>query len=124
MSNNIDDMSAINALAALAQETRLAVFRTLVAAHPDGIRAGEIAARFGVPHNTMSSHLAVLARAGLVRSQRSGRSIRYRADLDGFRQLVGFLTQDCCQGRPEICGPVLAPLVAACATTQCRLDLS
>ncbi|QEX17952.1 hypothetical protein FRZ44_32560 [Hypericibacter terrae] len=91
------------------------VFRTLVRAHPQGIPAGEIAAACGVPHNTMSSHLAILTRAGLARSERQGRIVLYRADLDGFRGLVGFLTRDCCGGRPEICAPLLEPLIDSCA---------
>ena len=123
MSRNVDGSgAALEALAALAQETRLSVFRHLVAVHPDGVAAGAIAERFGAPHNTMSSHLAILARAGLVASQRRGRSVLYRADLDGFRALVTFLTQDCCRGRPEICAPVLESLADACACAPETLD--
>jgi DNA-binding transcriptional ArsR family regulator len=62
----------------------------------------------------MSSHLAILARAGLAKSERQGRTIFYRADLDGFRDLIGFLTRDCCGGRPEICAPILEPLLDSC----------
>jgi ArsR family transcriptional regulator, arsenate/arsenite/antimonite-responsive transcriptional repressor len=118
MSRTVDESSrALEALAALAQETRLSVFRHLVAVHPDGVPAGAIAERFGVPHNTLSSHLAILTRARLVASERRSRSILYRADLDGFRTLVTFLAQDCCRGRPEICAPVLESLAQgrACA---------
>jgi arsenate reductase len=119
MSENIDESSTVVALSALAQGTRLRVFRALVAAHPEGIPAGEIAARCGVPHNTMSSHLAILARAGLAQADRQGRTVYYRADLDGFRDLVGFLTRDCCDGRPEICAPVLDSIAAApCCPTE------
>ncbi|RJF90149.1 transcriptional regulator [Oleomonas cavernae] len=111
----MDELGAIDALGALAQRTRLKVFRALLAAHPQGIPAGEIATTCGVPHNTMSSHLAILSRAGLAQADRQGRTIFYRADLEGFHRLVGFLTNDCCQGRPELCAPVPEPL----ATTTC-----
>ncbi len=69
-----------------------------------------------VSHNTMSSHLAVLSRAGLVRPERRGRSIVYRADLDRFRATATFLLKDCCAGRPEICGPLLPDLSSQPAT--------
>ncbi|MDX3807353.1 MAG: metalloregulator ArsR/SmtB family transcription factor [Bosea sp. (in: a-proteobacteria)] len=110
----MENEPAILTLAALAQTTRLDVFRLLVAAEPDGLPAGEIARRLTVPHNTMSSHLAILGRAGLVRSERFSRSIVYRADLDALRCLVGFLLKDCCGGRPEICAPLIAELSPCC----------
>jgi DNA-binding transcriptional ArsR family regulator len=110
----MENEPAILALAALAQTTRLDVFRLLVAAEPDGLPAGEVARRLGVPHNTMSSHLAILGRAGLARSERFSRSIVYRADLDALRCLVGFLLKDCCGGRPEICAPLIAELSPCC----------
>lgn len=110
----MDEKAAIKALAALAQPTRLGVFRHLVGRYPGAIAAGDIARRFDVPHNTMSSHLAVLTRAGLARAERDGRTIRYHADLDGFRAVVGFLTNECCSGRPEICAPLLADLADPC----------
>lgn len=111
----MDDSTAIDSLAALAQPTRLDVFRFLVGRYPAGVAAGDIARRFDIPHNTLSSHLSLLARAGLAQAERDGRTIRYAADLDGFRALVGFLTRDCCGGRPEICAPVLA---APCCEPQ------
>jgi DNA-binding transcriptional ArsR family regulator len=104
----MDSKSAIDALAALAQPTRLDTFRLLVTQEPVGVAAGELARRIGVPQNTMSAHLAVLARAGLVRGERHSRSIIYRADLAGFRDLTTFLLQDCCGGHPEVCAPVAA----------------
>jgi DNA-binding transcriptional ArsR family regulator len=106
----MDESSAIAALAALAQTTRLAVFRRLVTVYPEGLAAGEVARACGVPHNTMSSHLAALVRAGLVSVRRHGRIMHCRADLEGFRSLVGFLTRDCCNGRAEICAPLVAEL--------------
>ncbi|MFD1950089.1 ArsR/SmtB family transcription factor [Sphingomonas arantia] len=106
--------TAIAALGALAQGTRLDVFRLLVRHEPDGMAAGEIARSLGVPQNTMSAHLAILARAGVVRSERRGRSIVYRADLDGLRALTLFLVRDCCAGAPELCAPLLAELSPCC----------
>ncbi len=94
---------ALAALAALGQPTRLAIFRLLTRAEPDGAPAGEIAEAVGAPHNTLSSHIGILARAGLVRGTRSGRSIVYRADIEGMRRLIGFLVNDCCDGHPELC---------------------
>ncbi len=106
--------SAIAAFSALAQGTRLDVFRMLVRHEPDGIAAGEIARRLGVPQNTMSAHLGILARAGIVRSERHSRSIIYRADLDVLRALTMFLVKDCCAGSPELCAPLLAELSPCC----------
>jgi DNA-binding transcriptional ArsR family regulator len=102
------------AFAALAQPTRLKAFRKLVAAHPHGLPAGEIAQFCKVPHNTMSTHLAALMRGGLIAVVRQGRSMNYRADLDGFRALIDFLLHDCCGGRPEICAPVVNDFAASC----------
>lgn len=99
--------SALTALTALSQETRLDVFRMLVRAGPDGLAAGEIANALGVVQNTMSSHLGTLVHAGLIRRQRQGRVIRYRADHDGMRELMRFLLEDCCRGNPSICAPLL-----------------
>jgi DNA-binding transcriptional ArsR family regulator len=109
----MDKKLSLEALSALSQGTRLDVFRLLVKAGPGGLCAGEIAARLAVRQNTMSTNLGVLARAGLVRSQREGRSIRYAADLDGMRGLLAFLMEDCCGGRPESCEPLLKKLVCA-----------
>ena len=105
---------AISALSALSQESRLTVFRLLVRAGPDGLPAGEIARQISVPANTMSSHLAILSRAGLVTSRREGRSIIYAVDLDGTRQLISFLVEDCCRGRPDICKPLIDSALADC----------
>ena len=110
MSRRMDDTIAIESLAAMAQPTRLKVFRRLLNAYPDQIAAGEIARGCKVPHNTMSAHLAVLTRSGLVVARRAGRMMYYVADLDGFQSLVGFLMRDCCNGRAEICAPLLADL--------------
>src|SRR6478609_7718191 len=99
--------STILALAALAQSTRLDVFRLLVKHEPEGLAAGEIAKTLAVPQNTMSAHLAVLSRAGLVTARRISRSIVYRADLVRFQAVMLFMLNDCCDGRPEICAPLI-----------------
>ncbi|WP_230530235.1 ArsR/SmtB family transcription factor [Microvirga roseola] len=108
----------ILALAALAQSTRLEVFRLLVGREPEGMPAGEIARELAVPANTMSAHLSVLARAGLIRSERRSRSIIYRADLDRFRAVATFLLKDCCGGRPEVCAPLIADLTPCCSPKE------
>jgi DNA-binding transcriptional ArsR family regulator len=94
---------AIDALSALAQETRLAIFRLLVREGPGGLPAGTIGERLEIPAPTLSFHLAQLSRAGLVTPTRDGRSIVYAADYRGMNALLTYLTEDCCQGRPEIC---------------------
>jgi len=109
----MDKKRALDALSALSQGTRLDVFRLLVRAGPVGLCAGEIAERLDVRQNTMSTNLGLLDRAGLVRSRREGRSIRYVADLDGMRGLLAYLMEDCCGGRPETCEPLLKELVCA-----------
>ncbi len=108
--------SAIDALAALAQETRLVVFRLLVRQGPDGLAAGAIAEELGIPAPTLSFHLGQLSAAGLVVSRRAGRSIIYGANYAGMRELLDFLIQDCCQGRPELCLPSVEPRRAGDAT--------
>jgi DNA-binding transcriptional ArsR family regulator len=104
----VEQGDAIGALSALAQDTRLSVFRQLVRAGPDGMNAGDIAAGVGANASTLSHHLGLLERAGLVRSRRAGRMVVYAADYEGTRKLLAFLMEDCCQGRPEICGSGLA----------------
>jgi ArsR family transcriptional regulator len=113
-SRYMESEAAILALAALAQATRLDVFRLLVKHEPDGLAAGDIAKALAVPQNTMSSHLAILSRAGLVTAQRFGRSIVYRAELARFQEVVLFMLRDCCDGRPEICAPVIESLTPCC----------
>lgn len=108
----------LSAFAALSQPTRLATFRLLVSREPDGVPAGEIARLVDVPQNTMSAHLAVLARAGLVRGDRHSRSIIYHAEIDAIRALVLFLLQDCCNGRADLCAPVIEALRPCCSSFQ------
>ena len=110
----MESEQAILALAALAQPTRLDVFRLLVKHEPEGLAAGDVAKALAVPQNTMSSHLGVLSRAGLVTAERFSRSIVYRADLDAFRSVMLFMLRDCCDGRPEICAPLIEGLTPCC----------
>src|SRR5690606_37759936 len=100
--------NALDTFAALSQETRLEVFRLLVRHEPQGLAAGEIARQLAVPHNTMSAHLGVLTRAHLAVSQRQGRSIIYRANLDHMKKTISFKVRDCCAGHPELCESAMA----------------
>lgn len=104
MNQTKPETGAIEAFGSLAQPTRLAAVRHLLAIHPRSLPAGEIARLCEVPHNTMSTHLGVLNRAGLISVEKDGRSMNYRADVAGFQALFKFLSQDCCNGRPELCG--------------------
>ncbi|MFW6094001.1 MAG: ArsR/SmtB family transcription factor [Pseudomonadota bacterium] len=114
----MDIQSATHTLSALAQESRLAVFRLLVKAGAAGLPAGEIARALDITHNTLSTHLGILTRAGLLRSRREGRSIIYSVDFDGTRALLAFLIEDCCQGAPEVCSPALDTVLTACCESS------
>lgn len=113
-SGYMDNISAIDALAALAQSTRLDTFRLLVTREPGGVPAGELARLVAVPQNTLSTHLAILSRAGLVTGERQSRSVIYRANLDRLRELTLYLIKDCCGGKPELCAPLIADLSPCC----------
>ncbi|THG40686.1 ArsR/SmtB family transcription factor [Sphingomonas olei] len=101
---------ALAALAALAHPTRLEAFRVLVAHEPDGLTTGQLVTRTGLTQSTFSTHLAVLAKAGLVTSEKRGRNFVQRADIAALRALMLFLAKDCCQGRAELCEPLLTEL--------------
>jgi DNA-binding transcriptional ArsR family regulator len=107
---------AIKRLSALAQDNRLAVFRLLIKAGQDGLAAGEIARTLEITPNTLSAQLTVLSNAGLVTSRRDGRSIIYAADYGGMSDLLAYLMEDCCQGRPEICAPLVETARSACCS--------
>src|SRR5580704_4382969 len=109
----MDIKYASASLAALAHDGRLAVFRLLVKAGPDGMAAGDIARKLVTQPNTMSAQLLILSNAGLLRARRDGRSIIYAVNFEAMGALLLFLTKDCCGGRPEICAP-LAQTVNAC----------
>ena len=106
----MDTDSALESLAALSQKTRLDAFRLLVRHEPEGLPAGVIAQELDVPANTLSTHLAILTRAGLVTSERHSRIVQYRADIGCLRDLMLFLAKDCCGGRTELCEPLVAEL--------------
>jgi ArsR family transcriptional regulator, arsenate/arsenite/antimonite-responsive transcriptional repressor len=108
----METRQALAALSALAQESRLAVFRLLVGAGPAGLAAGEVAEKLGVPPATLSFHLRMLVHANLLRSERQGRSIRYFARFDAMNGLVEYLTDHCCGGDPSACLPAAPGRVA------------
>lgn len=109
---------AVQALSALAHNHRLAAFRLLVKAGAQGVPAGQIAREIGIVPSTLSTHLAILAQAGLIHARREGRSVIYAADFPGMQALMGFLLSDCCAGQPEICASLI-DLVQA--TDRCSL---
>lgn len=108
--------TAIASFAALSQDTRLKAFRLLVSQEPNGLPAGEIARQLTVPHNTMSAHLSVLARAGWIIPKRQSRQIIYRASLSHMETVIQFLLQDCCAGHPELCASLIDSL------SGCEID--
>ena len=107
---------AVAALAALAQETRLAIFRLLVEAGPQGLAAGVISEKLAVPAATLSFHLKELARAHLVTSRPEGRFIYYAANFDQMAALMTFLTHNCCQGMPQECLSVVETALGRCCS--------
>jgi ArsR family transcriptional regulator, arsenate/arsenite/antimonite-responsive transcriptional repressor len=110
----METKAALSQLSALAQENRLSVFRLLVKAGHDGLPAGDIAAALSVPANTLSAQLNILSQAGLVTGQRQGRSIIYSANFNAISGLIVFLMEDCCEGREDVCAPVLEMARSAC----------
>jgi DNA-binding transcriptional ArsR family regulator len=109
----MESPQAVDALSALAHATRLAVFRLLIKAGGEGVPAGEIARALEILPNTLSSHLTILSHADLISSRRDGRLVYYVADYGQMRTLIAFLLEDCCQGAPEICAPIMS-LMQAC----------
>lgn len=116
----MESTDALAVFAALSQPTRLEVFRLLMVHEPAGLPAGTIAQQLNVPQNTMSTHLAILTRAGLIAAKRAGRSISYRAELSRVRDITTYLVQDCCGGRAELCAPLLAEMQPCCSPEQPR----
>ena len=117
----METTDAIAVFTALSQPTRLETLRLLMAHEPTGLAAGEVARQLDIPQNTLSTHLAILARAGLVEAERQSRSIVYRAVIERVREITSFLVQDCCGGRPELCQPLVAEFTPCCApATSCR----
>lgn len=99
----MDNKTAVTLIASIAQESRLNLFRLLVQAGPEGLPAGSIAEKLGLPSSTLSFHLKELANAGLVQSRQAGRFIYYSADFAAMTALIGFLTENCCGGQAEEC---------------------
>ena len=112
----MDIDEAVGSFSSLAQESRLKVFRLLAQVGSDGMTAGDIAKAVGVPKSTMSSHLAVLARANLLKARKEGRSMIYAIDLEGTWALLSFLMEDCCQGDPSVCSPLIETTLATCCS--------
>lgn len=112
---------ALAALAALAQESRLAIFRYLVEAGPEGSSVGPIAEALGLPAATLSFHLKELSHAALLVSRQEGRFIWYSANFETMNGLIAYLTENCCGGRPELCGPACPPSKSASKTTRKRI---
>lgn len=106
--------NALAALAALSHPTRLDAFRQLVRHEPGGLSTGELVASSGLTQSTFSTHLAVLAKAGLVTAEKQGRQQIQRASIETLRELMTFLAKDCCAGSPELCAPLVAELAPCC----------
>lgn len=113
-SGYMEKENTIEAFSALAQPSRMDAFKLIVMHEPEGIAAGEIARILDVPQNTMSTHLAILSRAGLITSVRQSRSIIYRANFGKLRAAINYLLKDCCAGHPDICAPLIADIVPCC----------
>jgi DNA-binding transcriptional ArsR family regulator len=111
----MNERQALDAFAALSQETRLRILRLLVRAGPAGLAAGVVGEAVGASSSNASFHLGHLERAGLIRSRRAARSIIYSADVAGLSGLIRFLLEDCCRGDPELCAPALQSLTIACS---------
>lgn len=114
----MEESVALDVFAAFSQATRLQTFRLLVRHEPAGLPAGAIARLLDVPQNTLSTHLAILARAGLISSERRSRSIVYRAEIDRVREIADFLVNECCGGRPEVCRPLIAAFTSCCSPQE------
>jgi ArsR family transcriptional regulator, arsenate/arsenite/antimonite-responsive transcriptional repressor len=108
----VDSKQAVDALAALAHEYRLGVYRLLVEAGPEGLNAGTIASRLKVPPSSLTFHLQNLHRAGLLTQERRSREIIYAADFGAMNGLVGYLTENCCGGNTAACAPQCVPVTA------------
>ena len=116
----METKTAVTALAALAQETRLSIFRLLVQAGPEGVPAGRISEQLEVPSATLSFHLKDLTHAGLVTPRQEGRFIYYSADFERMAALMSFLTQNCCRGMPQECFTVMETALGTCCPPQAK----
>lgn len=112
------DQVAVAMLGALAQEHRLRIFRLLVKAGPSGMASSEIAGRVGISPTSASFHLKELDHCGLLDATRQGRFIRYAIHIEAMRKLLTYLTEDCCQGKPELCGSTIGRAASACGSSR------
>ncbi len=112
----MEQIKIIDALAALAQDTRLNIFRLLVQTGPEGLPAGQIAEKLGLPSTTLSFHLNQLRQAGLIDYRRESRSLIYAAEYDAMNGLISYLTENCCQGDAMACGPATAKVLEPAMT--------
>lgn len=110
----METQDAVTALAALAHDQRLKIFRLLVREGPSGLPSSEIAEAVGASPTGASFHLKELDRAGLIHATRDGRYVRYAVHFDGMRQLLTYLTEDCCQGNPQLCGTTIKKVRSVC----------
>jgi ArsR family transcriptional regulator len=110
----MDTSHAVTSLAALAHTQRLGIFRLLVREGPNGLAAFVIAEAIGASPTATSFHLKELDRAGLIHSRRDGRYVRYAIHVEGMRKLLTYLTEDCCQGQPELCGSGVKKMKSVC----------
>ncbi len=111
---------AVTSLAALAQETRLSIFRLLIEAGPDGQSAGRIGEKLEVPAATLSFHLKELSRAGLVSARQEKQFIYYAVDFEHMAELMTFLTENCCQGMPQACLTVVETALGSCCSPKTK----
>ncbi len=118
----MNNENAVRALTALAQIHRLGIFKLLIRQGPSGLTAGEISTQMNISATSASFHLKELVRAGLIFATRDGRFLRYATHVDGMRELLTFLTEDCCQGRPEICGQSFSSSDEFCKTREILKD--
>jgi ArsR family transcriptional regulator, arsenate/arsenite/antimonite-responsive transcriptional repressor len=116
----MENKAAVAALAALAQDTRLAIYRLLVERGPEGMPAGRIAEALSLPDSSLSFHLAQLSRAGLIGQKRMSRQLIYSADFAAMNTLVGYLTENCCGGNPALCAPVCEPSCAPVSSPKSK----
>lgn len=114
----MENAQAVTALASLAQETRLSIYRLLVQAGPQGVPAGRIGEALDVPAATLSFHLKELSHAGMVSSRQDGRFVFYSADYERMAALMTFLTEKCCQGMPQECLTVMETALGGCCAPQ------
>lgn len=114
----MNETYAVTALAALAHPQRLRIFRLLVLEGPSGLAASEIAEAVQASPTGASFHLKELDRAGLIRGMRDGRYVRYAVSVEGMRQLLDYLTEDCCQGRPDLCGKTIRRAKSLCKSKE------